>query len=454
RLPLRRFECVAESWRGLRVVSDYAHHPREIAALARMARQSAGAGRVLAIFEPHRYSRTRALAADFPAAFDGVAALALLPVYAASEAPLAGGRATDLYRAFRKRRPNANVALAPGKRAALAWALECAKPGDTLLLAGAGSVAEIAKWIRGDAAQPPSENMTFQHPGAVCVEHGRLDNWTTYRLPASARWRVEVKSFQAAQALLRWAAQNELRVWWFGMGSNTLAAERELPGVAARFAGNRGFLRDGATTIAGCGWKGGALLERLAAEGLSGLEFLEGVPGHLGGWLAMNAGAHGGEIGGVVAWVRALRPDGSLCLLYPDELAFGYRETPGLRGLVAAEAGLRLEEKTPAEVAAQRKAFRAKRARLEGLRTAGSVFKNPPGDFAGRLIEAAGCKTARVGGAGIYRGHANVIVLDKNARASDVTALVAWVRGRVFEKSGVALEPEIVLAGGEWDTEA
>ncbi len=447
-LPLRRFECVAEAWRGARVISDYAHHPREIAALAKMVRAVHG-GRVLAVFEPHRYSRTRALLKDFPPAFEGVDALALLPVYAASEAPVEGGRTLDLFRAFRKQRPHAHVALMPDKPSAFAWLKGCARSGDAVLLIGAGSVVEIAQWIRedrgGDAAP------AFEHPDAVCVEHGSLEAWTTYRTPASARWRIEVKSFEAAQAVLRWAEASNIRTWWFGMGANTLVPEHELQGAAIRFAGNRGFLRDGAMAIVGCGWKGGALLERLTTEGLSGLEFLDSVPGQLGGWLAMNAGAHGQSINDCVAWIRALRPDGSLCILHDEEIGFAYRSAPGLKGLIAAEAGLRLAVKTPEEILAQRKIFRAKRVKLAKLRSAGSVFKNPAGDHAGRLIEAAGCKGKRIGGARVYRGHANIIVLDKHACASDVIALVAWVRERVRDKFCVTLEPEIVCVGESWN---
>ena len=471
-LPLRRFECVSENWLGARVHSDYAHHPREIAALVKMAAargdarppgammegerprepQDVGASRVLAVFEPHRYSRTRAMLKIFPFAFDGVDALALLPVYAASEEPIEGGGTLDLYREFRKQRPNLRVALVQNQEAALAWLRGVVAPGDCVLLVGAGPIGSSGSILlpsnRSGSILLPSE--IFSHPDATCVEHGRLDSWTTFRTPATARWRVEVKSFEAARELLRLAHKHNTRVQWFGMGANTLASDIEFDGVAARFAGNRGFLRDGSTVIAGCGWKGGALLERLTAEGFSGLEFLEGVPGHLGGWLAMNAGAHGHNIGERVAWVRALRADGTLCLLHAEELAFEYRATPGLRGLVAAEVGLRLEEKPPEEILKLRKAFRAKRIKLAGLRCAGSVFKNPPGDFAGRLIEAAGCKGKRIGGARVYRGHANVIALDKHATASDVVALVTEVRECVNKKFGVILDPEIVFTGGEW----
>ncbi|MCL1887473.1 MAG: UDP-N-acetylmuramate dehydrogenase [Kiritimatiellaeota bacterium] len=459
-LPARRFECVAESWRGARVVVDYAHHPREIAALVAMAR-TCHKGRVLTVFEPHRFSRTKALLKDFPAAFDGVDALALLPVYAASEAPVAGGGTLDLYGELRKQRPQLRVALAHDRGAALAWLKGGAAQGDLVLIVGAGPVGEMAGIIKKENIEQGTRNteqgiqnldsLMFQHPDAVCVEHGKLDNWTTFRTPATARWRIEVRSFEAAREALRWAQKNNVRTRWFGSGANTLASDIEFDGAAVRFAGNRGFLRDGATVVAGCGWKSGAFMERLTAEGFSGLEFMEGIPGQLGGWLAMNAGAHGHCVGERVAWVRALRPDGSLCLLHAEELAFEYRAAPGLRGLVAAEVGLRMDEKTPSEILAARKAFRAKRMRLAGLRCAGSVFKNPPGDFAGRLIEAAGCKGKRIGGARVYRGHANVIALDKDATASDVVALVAWVRECVREKFSVTLETEIVLAGGAWE---
>lgn len=158
---------------------------------------------------------------------------------------------------------------------------------------------------------------------------------------------------------------------------------------------------------------------------------MDGIPGTLGGWLAMNAGAHGGAIGDCVARVDVMAPDGSLRTLEPPELAFGYRRCDALRGNVIVSATLQLQPVAAALIGERRQAFRARRTDLSGLRTAGSVFRNPPGESAGRLLDLAGCKGLRVGGAEITSRHANVIATQRGATASDVLALASIAASRV-----------------------
>ena len=186
-----------------------------------------------------------------------------------------------------------------------------------------------------------------------------------------------------------------------------------------------------------------ALLDRLERDGLSGLEFLEGVPGSLGGWLAMNAGAHGFEIGGRVEWIRCLNPDGEVSIMRADECGFGYRTCAGLVGRVALACGLRLEHASGGDVRAMREQWRARRLPLAGMRTEGSVFRNPPEEPAGRLLDEAGCKGMSVGGARVIEAHANVIAVAGDVVASDVLALAMLMRNRVMLRRRIRLVPEI-----------
>jgi UDP-N-acetylenolpyruvoylglucosamine reductase len=203
-----------------------------------------------------------------------------------------------------------------------------------------------------------------------------------------------------------------------------------------------GVQEDG-TLVVGCGWRGPALLEKLTTDGWSGLEFLEGVPGSVGGWLAMNAGAHGGEIAQCVKWVRCLDPKGLLSTLTPTELNFSYRECAGLHERVAVACALTLTRADPEAIKAKRLALREKRIPLAGLRTAGSVFKNPSGESAGRLLDQAGCKGLRIGGAYVTDFHANIIAVDEGACASDILALMQVMQNRVRAATGILLEPEV-----------
>ncbi|MCX7590174.1 MAG: UDP-N-acetylenolpyruvoylglucosamine reductase, partial [Kiritimatiellae bacterium] len=183
----------------------------------------------------------------------------------------------------------------------------------------------------------------------------------------------------------------------------------------------------------------------LEARNLAGLEFLEGIPGTLGGALRMNAGAWGEDVARFVSWVRCLEMDGTPCTLYTSQLGAQYRGCRALEGRIVLEAALNLRRDKAADIRLRRRRFAEQRRWLRGLRCAGSIFKNPENESAGRLIEQAGLKGMRVGGARIFEGHANVIVTEFEACASDVRTLLELVRGEVQEQTGIMLEPEIVF---------
>lgn len=457
-LPGRRFETVAEV-PGIRFIADYAHHPAELKAAVEMARVQEP-GRLIAVFQPHRYTRTRALGPDFPAAFAAADEVILLPVYAASEKPVEGGDICDLYDWFRKaenggRRAEAcpRVKLARSREEAWAYLRQAVMAGDLVLIAGAGDVIGLAELIREDVARgwparkaPEGfEAALRQVPGVEVEPCGALTGWSFFGTGGWARWRVEVADEAALAAVVRLCAGQDVPWRMVGAGANAWFSDLGEPGCVIRFAaGACQELRvRGGEVEAGCGWKGPALLDRLEREGLSGLEFLDSVPGTLGGWLAMNAGAHGGEIGPLVTWIRCLNPDGKVTILTPVECGFAYRRCAGLEGRVALACGLRLACSDAASVKALRLSMRARRIPLAGLRTEGSVFRNPAGDSAGRLLDQAGCKGMRIGGARVTDFHANIVAVEEPVTASDILALVMRMRGRVERKFGVTLSPEI-----------
>ena len=487
-LPARRFERVGEGG-GIQVISDYAHHPAEIAALVATARLQ-GAQRVVAVFQPHRYTRTRALGAEFPAAFTGVDELVLVPVYAASEAPLEAGGIADLHAHFRRLQPAQPVLLARSMEEAWMGLRRRLKPGDLLLVVGAGDVVRIAGWAAA-AIQSGAwgENSPVVFSGRTGVRGSNFvgsfvdkvpdevpDKGATIRGIAEALRQMEgvsvsmlrpmaamifygvggpadvvaeVSTPAALGALLAWSAAQGVPVHRLGQGSNTWASDLGVAGVVVRLRGDafRSFARQGNEVEVGCGWNGPALLDRLETEGLFGLEFLEGVPGQLGGWLAMNAGAQGGEIGAHVARIHCLNADGSSSVVEVGNAGFGYRRCEALTNRIVWQVALRLQADAPEAIRARRQAFREKRLPLAGLRTAGSVFCNPPNDFAGRLLDAAGCKGLQIGGVRVSERHANIVVAGEGATASDVLALLALMRQRVQTQSGIRLELENRMLG-------
>ena len=438
-LPLRRFETVTHL-HGCRIVADYAPHPREIAALIAMSRPATN-GQLCVIFQPHRYTRTLALRDSFPPAFDGADLVVLLPVFAASESPIHGGESEDLYAAFRHLRPNTRVILASSATEAWHAVQSHLTPGNMLLLTGAGDVITLADNARAAAATPPPD---FVIPHATPM--APLGSLTTLGTGGTADWLADVTTTAALREVIQAAAKTRLPLSIFGAGANTLIADSGVRGVVIRLCGpnfSTFTITTPNTVEVGCGLKGAALLSLLQEHGLSGLEFLDAIPGTVGGWLAMNAGAHGGNIGNHVTEIECLSFCGTNTILTPSQCGFSYRNCPGLEGNIALKVRLSLKRASPEEIANRRATFRQRRVALAGLRTAGSVFRNPAGNFAGKLLEDAGCKEMSVGGAYVCAHHANVIVAAKGATASDVAALLNMLQREAKRHSGVTLTPEI-----------
>jgi UDP-N-acetylmuramate dehydrogenase len=214
----------------------------------------------------------------------------------------------------------------------------------------------------------------------------------------------------------------------------------------------RGFRRvawEDACVEAGAAVQLGRLARAAVERGLAGLEYAEGIPGTVGGALFMNAGAYGGEIAGAVEAIEGVRADGSVCRLANGDVSFTYRRSALPVGFVVSAVRFRLRPEASETVQARMDAARARRiaSQPQGAANAGSIFKNPRGDYAGRLVEAAGLKGTRVGGARISERHGNFIVNEGEARAADVQALIQQAQRVVWEGCGVWLEPEVRLVG-------
>lgn len=235
-----------------------------------------------------------------------------------------------------------------------------------------------------------------------------------------------------------------------GVGSNLLVRDGGVPGVVVRLG--RGFsditVEDLTITA------GAAALDlnvaRVALDaGVAGLEFLSGIPGTIGGALRMNAGAYGSEIGDVVIDARALDGDGGLHTLTPAELGFGYRHSAAPADWVFVSTRLRGGEGDPVAMFRRMEDIRNARETTQPIRTrtGGSTFANPPGAKAWQLIDRAGCRGLRIGGAQVSEQHCNFLINTGAATAADLEALGEEVRRRVFETSGVHLEWEIRRIG-------
>ncbi|MBI1194438.1 MAG: UDP-N-acetylmuramate dehydrogenase [Gammaproteobacteria bacterium] len=247
-------------------------------------------------------------------------------------------------------------------------------------------------------------------------------------------------------------------IFWVGLGSNLLVRDGGLEGTVICTQGvlDGIVLESDSTIVAGAGLPTAQLARFCAREGLSGCEFMAGIPGTVGGALAMNAGALGSETWDFVRAVQVIDRSGEICWRDADSYEPTYRHVPRPddEWFVGARFGF-----APGEPEAVADAIRdclKRRADTQptGQSSCGSVFRNPPGDFAGRLVEAAGLKGYRVGGAVVSEKHANFIVNEGSASAADIERLIVHVQGVIRERFGIDLIPEVQIVGLEKVTEA
>jgi UDP-N-acetylmuramate dehydrogenase len=267
-----------------------------------------------------------------------------------------------------------------------------------------------------------------------------------------AQWFAQPRDAASLADLIRRSDETGVPVTMIGAGSNTLILDSGIRGLVMRFIDRRQRVVDPATIelAAGCMMPRVAL--DCARQGLAGLEFGIGVPGTCGASVYGNAGAFGTEMADVLVDCTVLNARGDRVVIDRDELGFAYRHSrlkDDLSGSVVVSARLRVHTDDAAAVRARTDAIQAERKASQpyGVRSLGSVFKNPPGDAAGRLIEAAGLKGRKQGGAVISPKHANFICNVAHASSADVLALVELARDEVLDRFGVDLEREIIVIG-------
>ncbi len=279
---------------------------------------------------------------------------------------------------------------------------------------------------------------------------------TTLGVGGAARLYAEPVGEEDLVALVSAARKCGVPINVLGRGSNLIVPDEGVDTlvISLRQPAWESFEQrsDGSVWV-GAGLRLKQLCGLATKAGLAGFEFLEGIPGNVGGALRMNAGAMGGWMFSVVEAVRMLTFDGEIRMLRREEMHPDYRHCAELHGAIALGALLRPAPRgMVADITRQLERYRDQRQKSQPREpSAGCIFKNPPGDFAGRLIEASELKGERVGEAEVSRTHANFIVNQGSATAADVIALVRQVRAAVEARQGVRLEPEVILYGKTWE---
>lgn len=273
-----------------------------------------------------------------------------------------------------------------------------------------------------------------------------IDRFTTIRVGGTADWLAEPGSFRAVSAVLAWARDADVPVAVVGKGSNLLVDDEGFRGLVIRLRGRLEAIsvRDGQRLWCGGGASLPRAVLRAASAGLTGLEFGASIPGTAGGAVAMNAGAYHGELKDVLEWAVICTADGRRTATL-DDLAFAYRASAVRAHEVVAAVSFQLRPGDPEAIRATLSEFRTHRrsTQPQGVRTFGSVFTNPPGQSAGRLLEDAGCKGLAVGGARFSPVHANFIEASPGCSSNDVIALMRDGRRRVRDAGGPVLDAEV-----------
>lgn len=457
---MARRQTVLHRDAAITAVEDYAHHPTEISALFDCLRSMEPDRRLVVVFQPHRYSRTKQFKREFAEVLQHADQLFLLPVYAAHEAELAGGLIENLALEFGEQRPEV-LEMNPSGLRRLADSIKGTV--STVAFVGAGDLDQFGgvftSMIRNDF-DPASAWLDFLSgrvsPDCVLKEEEPLANKTTMRVGGAARFYAEPSNLCDLRALLCAAKLFDLETFCLGRGSNLVVPDEGFDGLVIRFSGPA--WRQVRVLEAGRIWAaaGGRLKEicgHAAKSGLAGFEFLEGIPGALGGALRMNAGAMGNWMFDVVERVQFLDSAGKLQDLPKEAFHFGYRKVEEISRGIALGAILKSPDMDEEALIRGRMDSYSTTRKASQPRdpSAGCIFKNPEGDFAGKLIDRHGVKGMRVGAAEVSDVHGNFIVNRGGATAADVIELVRRVRSVIKAESGYVLEPEVLLLGKCWD---
>lgn len=399
------------------------------------------------MFQPHRYSRTLDLKEEFGRAFDQADAVFVADVYPESEKPIAGVSGQTIVDAM----------LAHGHSSALhepdilrihRHAAAMIEEGDLILSLGAGNIHEAGARLVEDLTMR-ERLLQVMGPGVIKL-HEPLSRHTTMRVGGPAQFWVEPSTEEGFADLVCFCFDENIPFMVMGRGSNLLVRDGGIPGVVAHLV--RGdfahYEVNGDEITAGAGVRLKQLTAIARNAGISGFEWMEGIPGNLGGSLRMNAGAMGSQTFEQVVRVKCCDQDGNIFTRTPAEMEVYYRDVPTLRQSFALSATLRGGTGNSEKIQRMVAEYEQKRRESQPVAaSAGCIFKNPGPIPAGKLIEELGFKNFTVGHARVSEVHGNFIVNDGGATAEEILALIDEIKAAAARERGITLETEVQIVG-------
>jgi len=444
----RRFENKYLSPK-LRIIDDYGHHPTEISATLQTAR-SFKPKRLVVVFQPHRYSRTEKLADEFGKALQAADRVFVTDIYPAGELPIDGVTSQTIVDAIEVNGDTRAVAVGPvvGAHHTVGNSIQ---DGDLVISLGAGNVHEIGTKLARDMAMLEDMLRFCDTTGIKKIKlYEPMNRHTTIRCGGPAQLWIEPTTFKTFAALVSYCRERGIPQRVIGRGSNLLVRDGGIRGAVIHPSGGdfSNVVVDGDVITAGAGARFKKVASVASAHNLTGMEWMEGIPGNVGGGLRMNAGAMGTETFDQVISVTFLDDDGEIRERTSDEIAAHYRNVPELRRNYALEAKFQAKLSDADTIRSVTEESRNHRRSTQPIAaSAGCIFKNPEEMPAGMLVEKLGMKEATVGKAQVSIEHGNFIVNTGKATASDVLGLIEKIRRKAEDDRGIMMNTEVQIVG-------
>ena len=440
-----RFENKGE-FLGIRFIYDYAHCPLEVSAIFSSI-QFLNAVRRICVFQPHRYTRLKKFIDEFASSFSGFDKVFLLPVYSAGEEEI--GFESDIL-AEKCKNLGIDAEYLPNFLSAHHRIGNFLKRGDILTVLGAGNIYEMSEKILRDFSCIEGVVSTDLEKSFSLYEP--LSQHTTLGVGGPAQFWFEPENIEQLRKIVCFSSSQKIPLTFWGRGSNVLAQNGGVPGINICLSdGEFGevFLEEG-KIYAGSGVRLKKLCAYAEKSCLSGFEWMEGIPGNVGGSIRMNAGAMGEEIFSPLLTISVMDFEGKIQVLEASSVQKGYRLTQGLKNYIILGGLFEGEISSLERIQSRITDFREKRKFTQPIgASSGCIFKNPKQISAGKIVEELGFKGTFYGGAEVSMLHGNFILNRGNANSKEILTLIHLIQKEALEKTGIPLELEIKIFGSE-----
>ncbi|MFC1711467.1 UDP-N-acetylmuramate--L-alanine ligase [Patescibacteria group bacterium] len=435
----RRFEFIGEA-NEIKFYDDYAHHPLEINATLKAAKSWFKNAKIAAVFQPHTYSRTKALFSQFCKCFNYADFIYLAPIYASArekkDFEVSSQKIVKILQECNKKAffVKSSDTLAKDLFSKL-------KKGDIVITMGAG---DIFTWHKQIITYFKKNKLVNK---LEISKNEPLAPYTSFNIGGEAKYFIKVNNKDEIKQTLEWSKEKGIKYFTLGGGSNILALDKGFNGLVMKIQSNKFKVKHNKITV-DSGMPLAKLIKISADNSLSGLEFLAGIPGTVGGAIVGNAGTQYGLVSQTVEKVSVLKNNGVVEILSNKNCQFSYRRSCFSNSSdIVLSVVFKLKKEKKIKIKANIDKHLSKRKLQPRGKSAGSIFKNPPNINAGTLIDKLNLKGKRIGGAIISKEHGNWIINTGTAKASDVIKLVEFIKKRVKLEFNLVLEEEIKYLG-------